>query len=74
MRFLTAKELSVVLSVRVSRIYELTRRRMIPVVRVGERQFRYDPDAIKEWADCGGMAGCKEGDALRQARSTHANK
>ena len=54
MPFLTAKEVSVELSIPLSRVYELTRRRLIPAVISGERQIRYDPEALREWAARGG--------------------
>jgi hypothetical protein len=54
MPFLTAKELSVQLRIPLARVYELSRRRLIPTVRLAERQLRYDPDALREWAARGG--------------------
>lgn len=35
------------------RVYELTRREVIPAVRI-LRQYRYDPEALAEWAKRGG--------------------
>ncbi len=48
MRLLTAREVSVALNIPLTRVYELTRQNVIPVVRMGTRQFRYDPDALGE--------------------------
>lgn len=49
------------------RVYELTRREVIPAVRI-LRQYRYDPTALAEWAKRGGTgqgetpnAGAAEG-------------
>lgn len=37
------------------RVYELTRSGVLPVVRI-LRQYRYDPEVLKEWAKQGGTA------------------
>ena len=37
------------------RVYELTRRKVIPCVQI-LRQYRYDPAALSEWAKSGGTA------------------
>jgi excisionase family DNA binding protein len=36
------------------RVYELARRNAIPVIRLGERQYRFDAEAIKQWIERGG--------------------
>ena len=53
-QLLTARELSVRLNIPLARLYELTRRKAIPVVRLGQRQLRFDPDALSAWASHGG--------------------
>lgn len=53
---LNAGEVAERLGVRKHRVYELTRRDMIPHVRIG-RQLRYDPAALEEWIRAGGTAG-----------------
>lgn len=55
MTFLTAKDVSIQLRIPLARVYELTRRGRIPVVRLGERQYRYDQEALSEWSRRGGM-------------------
>jgi hypothetical protein len=35
------------------RVYDLTRRKVIPAVQI-LRQYRYDPEALAEWAKRGG--------------------
>lgn len=55
MPFLTAKDVSVELSIPLARVYELTRRRKIPAVILGKRQIRYDPVALSAWAERGGV-------------------
>jgi hypothetical protein len=37
------------------RVYDLTRRDVIPAVRI-LRQYRYDPAALAEWAKSGGTS------------------
>jgi excisionase family DNA binding protein len=37
------------------RVYELTREKKIPTVRIG-RSVRYDPDRIAAWIDAGGTS------------------
>jgi len=54
MKLLTAKEVSQVLRVKPARVYELARERVIPSVRLGERQVRFDEAALREWIARGG--------------------
>ena len=56
MQMLTAKEVAVLLRLPLARVYELTRQNVIPVVRLGRRQVRYDAQALTEWARRGGVA------------------
>jgi len=37
------------------RVYDLTRREVIPAIRI-LRQYRYDPEALSEWAKRGGTS------------------
>ena len=53
MRFLTAKEVSMLLQIPLARVYELARQNLIPAVRMG-RQVRFDETALREWAAHGG--------------------
>ncbi|MGH9897841.1 MAG: helix-turn-helix transcriptional regulator [Pyrinomonadaceae bacterium] len=55
MRLVHAKRASEVLSVSLARLYELARLGIIPVVRLGPRQIRFDEDALTEWARHGGL-------------------
>lgn len=55
MRLIQAKRASEVLSVSLARLYELARLGVIPVVRLGPRQIRFDEDALTEWAKHGGL-------------------
>jgi excisionase family DNA binding protein len=55
MSLIQAKRASEVLSVSLARLYELARLGVIPVVRLGPRQIRFDEDALTEWAKRGGL-------------------
>ena len=55
MQMLTAKEVAVLLKLPLARVYELTRQNVIPVVRLGPRQVRYESHALTEWARRGGV-------------------
>jgi excisionase family DNA binding protein len=56
MRLLTAKDVSEGLRVPLARVYELARTGVLPVVRLGDRQIRFDEDALREWIAHGGNA------------------
>jgi excisionase family DNA binding protein len=40
-KLLTVKEVGEILDLKPARIYELTRRKKLPFVQIGERQYRY---------------------------------
>jgi hypothetical protein len=48
-----AKWVAETLGLPLQRVYDLTRREVIPSVRI-LRQYRYDPQALTEWAKSGG--------------------
>lgn len=48
-----AKWVAETLDLPLQRVYDLTRRQVIPAVRI-LRQYRYDPQALAEWAKRGG--------------------
>lgn len=56
-RILIADEVAELLRVDRQRVYELVRRNAIPVIRLGERQYRFDAEAIKRWIEDGGRTG-----------------
>jgi len=64
MRLIQAKRASEVLSVSLARLYELARLGIIPVVRLGPRQIRFDEDALTEWVKHGGLTA--EGNGAAQ--------
>ena len=51
---LVADEVAKLLRVDRQRVYELVRRRAIPVIRLGARQYRFDAEAIRQWIERGG--------------------
>ena len=53
-QILVAEEVAKLLRVDKQRIYELVRRKQIPVIRIGERQYRFGAEAIHRWLDAGG--------------------
>ena len=60
---LKAEEVAEILRVDKQRIYELVRSSAIPVIRVGERQYRFSKQAIEKWLENGGSEkGGKEND------------
>jgi excisionase family DNA binding protein len=63
-RLLTATEVSQALQIDLQRVYELTRRKLLPSVRLGERQLRFSPQAIEQFIAEGGN---REGESKRGA-------
>lgn len=59
-QILIADEVAEMLRVDRQRVYELVRRNAIPVIRVGERQYRFDAEAIRQWIERGGSVETKE--------------
>lgn len=59
-KILVADEVAEMLRVDRQRVYELARRNAIPVIRLGERQYRFDADAIRQWIERGGKTAKSE--------------
>ncbi len=53
-QILVADEVAEMLRVDRQRVYELVRRGAIPVIRLGERQYRFNREAIAAWMERGG--------------------
>ena len=53
-KLLTATEVGEVLQIDLQRVYELTRQKLLPCVRLGERQLRFSPGAIERFIADGG--------------------
>ena len=58
-QILVAEEVAEILRVDKQRIYELVRTNQIPVIRLGERQYRFSAQAIENFLHGGGTQ--KEG-------------
>ena len=54
MRLLDAKEVAEILKVNTQRVYELTRQGMLPSVRIGARQIRFEETRLQQWIENGG--------------------
>jgi len=61
-QILVANEVAEMLRVDRQRVYELARRDAIPVIRLGERQYRFDAEAIRSWIARGGSSAVFPGD------------
>jgi excisionase family DNA binding protein len=53
-KLLTVLEVSEILDLKPARIYELTREKKLPFVKIGERQYRYSEMALTNWIEQGG--------------------
>jgi excisionase family DNA binding protein len=53
-RILIADEVAVLLRVDRQRVYELVRRKELPVIRLGDRQYRFSVEAVNQWLTKGG--------------------
>ncbi len=51
---LVAEEVASLLRVDKQRVYELVRTGQIPVIRLGERQYRFSTEAVERWLTEGG--------------------
>lgn len=54
MRLLDAKEVAEILQVNVQRVYELTRQGILPSIRIGPRQIRFEETRLMQWIEHGG--------------------
>ena len=61
-----APEAAKMLDIRLARLYELTRQKIVPAVRIGPKQLRYDRQSLHEWIRQGGL---KEHSDQRDATS-----
>lgn len=61
MRLIKAKQAAELLDVRLPRLYELARLKVVPFVRFGPKQIRFDPEALAEWSRQGGANEGKVG-------------
>ena len=54
MRLLDAKEVAEIMQLNVQRVYELTRRGILPSLRIGPKQIRYEETRLMKWIEYGG--------------------
>jgi excisionase family DNA binding protein len=66
-QILVADEVAEMLRVDRQRVYELVRKQAIPVIRLGERQYRFDAEAIRDWMTRGGSTAEGKGNGESQA-------
>lgn len=59
-QILIADEVAELLRVDKQRVYELVRTHKIPVIRLGERQYRFDAEAVQMWLENGGTMPINE--------------
>ena len=50
-----APEAAKMLDIRLARLYELTRLKVVPAVRIGPKQLRYDQETLRLWIQKGGL-------------------
>lgn len=63
-QILIAEEVAELLRVDKQRIYELVRTNQIPVIRLGERQYRFSAEAIENFLSEGGTQKESKNDEL----------
>lgn len=54
-QLLIAEQVAEWLKIKKSRVYFLVRENRIPVIVLGERQYRFSRQAIERWLDQGGI-------------------
>jgi excisionase family DNA binding protein len=59
-QILVADEVAMLLRVDKQRIWEMVRTKKIPVIRLGERQYRFSKTAIDNWLLAGGSKNSLE--------------
>lgn len=51
-----ADYVSELLNIPKARVYELVRENILPAVKIGARQIRFDEDTLREWIERGGCS------------------
>jgi excisionase family DNA binding protein len=59
LQLLKADDVAEILSLPRLRVYELARQGILPCVRIGERQIRFDRTALQAWIERGGSVSQK---------------
>jgi predicted DNA-binding transcriptional regulator AlpA len=60
-KLMTAKDITEVFGIELQRVYELTRRKLLPTVKLGDRQYRYFQQAIEKFIEGGGNQKSENG-------------
>lgn len=68
-KLLTAEEVAEIFQVDVQRIWAMTRRKLLPFIRFGERQFRFSSQAIEKFIAAGGNREKENAERLTRARA-----
>jgi len=55
MQLLNAREVAEILQVSTQRVYELTPQGILPSVRIGPRQIRFEEESLLGWIENGGV-------------------
>lgn len=53
-KILIADEVAAILRIDRQRVYNLTRRNLLPHIKIGDRQYRYSLLVIQKWVEDGG--------------------
>ncbi len=53
-KLMTANEVKDIFGIELQRVWELTRRKLLPTVKLGDRQYRYSRQAIERFIEGGG--------------------
>jgi excisionase family DNA binding protein len=64
-QILVAEEVAEILRIDKQRVYELVRTKQIPFIRLGERQYRFLAEAIKDFLHNGGTQKAIESNELK---------
>ena len=56
----TVEFVSELLNVPKARVYELVRQNILPVVRIGARQIRFDEETLNNWIKSGGAINAED--------------
>lgn len=69
LQILVADEVAELLRVDKQRVYELTRRNLLPHIKLGDRQYRYSRESVQKWLEQGGNC-----DQPKEKRSLDQNQ
>lgn len=73
-KLLTAQELAEVLNLSVETVWRYTRQKKIPTVELGEKQYRYEKEAVLAALACNGSQGTAAGTAVKEGSPLYARQ